>query len=102
MTNGFFYLICFMFQAKIICKGKVQGVGFRYATKERALALNLCGTVANLKDNLVIINASGLLSNIIQLIDWCHMGPKASNVEELIISYKKIKKADLDTFSILR
>jgi acylphosphatase len=91
-----------MIQTKIICKGKVQGVGFRYATKAKALGLNLCGTVANLKDNSVIINASGSQPDIIQLIDWCHMGPKASNVKELIISYRKIKKLDLDSFSILR
>ncbi len=44
---------------EIIVFGKVQGVGFRYSTKNVADRLNLNGSVQNLRDGTVLIHVNG-------------------------------------------
>lgn len=41
-------------------RGRVQGVGFRWWTRARALELGLCGTATNLPDGRVEVVAEGL------------------------------------------
>jgi acylphosphatase len=43
----------------IVVKGRVQGVGFRYVTKQLADELEIKGTVANQDDGSVYIEAQG-------------------------------------------
>jgi len=42
-----------------LVSGRVQGVGFRYWVRERALALGLTGSAANLRDGRVEVIADG-------------------------------------------
>jgi acylphosphatase len=42
-----------MVAKRIIFAGKVQGVGFRYATKDIARSFDVCGSVKNLADGSV-------------------------------------------------
>lgn len=42
-----------MFAQRIVFSGKVQGVGFRYATKEIAKSFDVVGWVKNLPDGTV-------------------------------------------------
>ena len=44
---------------RIIFSGKVQGVGFRYTTKEIALGFDVCGWVKNLFDGTVEMHVMG-------------------------------------------
>ena len=44
---------------KIIFSGRVQGVGFRYETKEIALGFDIIGTVKNLPDGTVELLIEG-------------------------------------------
>ena len=44
---------------EIIVFGRVQGVGFRYSTKNVADRLNLNGSVQNLRDGTVLIHVNG-------------------------------------------
>lgn len=48
-----------VFELHAVCKGNVQGVGFRYVTQRFARELNLAGTVKNLADGSVEIFAQG-------------------------------------------
>ena len=43
----------------ILYSGRVQGVGFRYATKSVAMGFEVTGTVRNLPDGRVELNAEG-------------------------------------------
>ncbi len=43
----------------VVVQGRVQGVGFRYTTKNHAQALKLVGTVRNLPDGSVEIFVQG-------------------------------------------
>ena len=48
-----------MIAKRIIFIGRVQGVGFRYITKEIALGFDVCGWVKNLFDGTVEMQVMG-------------------------------------------
>ncbi len=56
--------------------GRVQGVGFRWWTRSRALELGLRGTVANLADGRVEVVAEGERPTLQALLDLLR-GPRA-------------------------
>jgi acylphosphatase len=64
----------------------VQGVFFRASTKEKAESLGLGGNVRNQRDGSVYIEAEGDEALVDDLIDWCHKGPSAANVERVEVS----------------
>jgi len=56
-------------------KGHVQGVGFRWWTRARALELGLVGTATNLDDGRVEVVAEGPADACRQLLDLLPRGP---------------------------
>ena len=48
-----------MTSKRVIFHGRVQGVGFRYATKQLALGFDVVGTVKNLPDRTVQLEIMG-------------------------------------------
>ncbi|WP_193210727.1 acylphosphatase [Luteolibacter marinus] len=44
---------------RVIFEGRVQGVGFRYQTKDIAKGFEVCGTVKNLPDGTVEMEVMG-------------------------------------------
>lgn len=48
-----------MTSKRVIFQGRVQGVGFRYATKQLALGFDVVGTVQNLPDSTVQLEVMG-------------------------------------------
>lgn len=44
---------------RVIFEGRVQGVGFRYQTKDIAKGFDVCGTVKNLADGTVELEVMG-------------------------------------------
>ena len=60
--------------------GLVQGVFFRAKTRDKAIALGLCGRVGNLADGRVEIVAEGEPEPLEQLVAWCHKGPMLARV----------------------
>jgi len=54
--------------------GRVQGVGFRYWARERAVALGLTGSAVNLPDGRVEVVAEGPRAACQELLDLLH-GP---------------------------
>lgn len=63
--------------------GKVQGVGFRYNTRMKALELKITGFVKNMPDNSVYIEAEGEEETINKFLSWCEIGPSWSRVDKL-------------------
>lgn len=59
--------------------GRVQGVGFRFHTKETAKKFQVVGTVQNLEDGRVKIVAEGDLPEVEQFLDAVE-NPMAGNV----------------------
>lgn len=60
--------------------GRVQGVGFRYATRGRAYALRLSGWVANLPDGRVEAEFEGPRDSLESVLSWCRKGPPGARV----------------------
>ena len=67
-----------------LVKGIVQGVFFRYHTKEAAQKLKIAGTVKNLYNGDVEVYCQGQPEAIHQFEDFLKEGPPAATVNELI------------------
>lgn len=67
-------------------RGRVQGVGFRYAVQQQARALGLKGWVRNLSDGSVEATIQGSPSACNSFLSWCRSNPGYSWVEEMDIT----------------
>jgi acylphosphatase len=67
----------------MIISGRVQGVGFRYATVDEAQALGLKGWVRNRPSGEVEIVAEGREDVLRMLAAWAHLGPPAAHVSNV-------------------
>ncbi len=68
---------------KIIVKGKVQGVGYRFNAQAKAHQLDLTGFVKNSFDESVLIHVEGKEESINLFIEWCYTGPRWAEVTEV-------------------
>ena len=73
--------------AKILVKGLVQGVGYRYYTQKIAAKLGLKGYVKNLWDGDVEVVAEGDKGIIEELIDHLKIGPRSGRVTNVFITW---------------
>ena len=67
----------------MIAHGRVQGVGFRFYVRERAVPFGLKGWVRNLPDGSVEIHAEGKRDMIDLFIAEIRKGPTFGNVSHL-------------------
>ncbi len=65
---------------RALVSGRVQGVWFRGATAERALALGVAGHAENLPDGRVEVLAVGEADAVATLLEWLHRGPPLARV----------------------
>ncbi|MBS2781677.1 acylphosphatase [Aeromonas salmonicida] len=63
--------------------GQVQGVGFRYFTRERALQLGLRGHAYNLEDGSVEILICGPEHGVQMMLGWLEHGPRTAEVTRM-------------------
>ena len=63
--------------------GRVQGVGFRYHARRKALGLGLSGWVRNLPDGSVEAYCEGGEENLKQFLAWAAKGPPGAFVRDL-------------------
>ena len=78
---------------QIIVHGRVQMVGFRYATVLQAQQLSLTGYAINLKNGDVKVQVFGDKTERDKLILWLREGPDAAQVDALeitVIDYKNL------------
>lgn len=74
-------------QAQIIAHGIVQGVNFRAYAQHKARLLGLTGWVRNLPDGTVEAVAEGAEAALTDFTDLLRIGPPASRVTDLEISW---------------
>ena len=65
--------------------GHVQGVGFRYFTRQYALKIGVTGFVRNLADGSVEVIAVGSESQIEALDAWLQEGPRTAIVDDVFV-----------------
>lgn len=68
-------------------QGKVQGVGFRYYVRQRAVELSLTGWVRNLSDGRVELLAEGSRPNLAALLVALRQGPRGSQVNDVQVEW---------------
>ena len=67
-------------RVRIVVRGRVQGVGFRYATVNEGRRLGLRGWARNAPDGSVEVLAEGEPDAVRALVDWCAHGPPSARV----------------------
>ncbi len=76
---------------RLIVRGRVQGVAFRFATIDEAESLGLKGWVRNLNDGSVEIVVEGPRSQLELLAAWAHQGPRMARVTEVSQEWSEFK-----------
>jgi acylphosphatase len=88
-----------MKSVRVLVSGRVQGVGYRYATRDEARRLGLTGWVRNLPTGEVEVFAQGPGPIVDQLLAWLEDGPRLASVSSVEIAAVS-SDDNLTTFSI--
>jgi acylphosphatase len=86
-------------RSKVIVKGIVQGVNFRYYTQRQAIRYNITGWVQNLPDGSVAALFEGEEQDVEAMVQWCRHGPPSAQVTELIVQPEEYQ-GEFSSFSI--
>jgi acylphosphatase len=70
-----------------VVRGRVQGVGFRYATIRQARSLGITGRVSNRFDGSVEVEAEGGTAPLQRLLAWLERGPSGAHVSGVEVSW---------------
>lgn len=74
-------------RARLVVRGRVQGVWFRGATEEEARRLDVVGWVRNRVDGTVEVEVEGPHEMVEALIAWAHRGPSAARVTDVAVEW---------------
>lgn len=74
-------------RARLVVKGVVQGVGYRYFVRKAAVDLGVAGYVRNRFDGSVEVVAEGDRAKVSALIDHLRMGPRFASVEGVDVQW---------------
>ena len=66
-----------------VVHGRVQGVNFRYYTRQRAVGMGLTGYVCNQWDGTVVVVAEDSRPVLEALLRWLHQGPPSAYVTQV-------------------
>lgn len=75
-------------RAHVWIEGRVQGVGYRYNTRQAAQRQGVKGWVRNLADGRVEAVFEGPESDVQAMIDWCWNGSPAAMVSEVEVNWE--------------
>jgi acylphosphatase len=85
----------------LIISGRVQGVSFRYYTRQKADELGVQGWVRNLMNGQVEAWAQGQAEAVDRLVNWCRQGPPSARVDEIKVEDKSLDQ-EIQGFEIRR
>jgi len=86
-------------KARVRIEGLVQGVNYRYFTRQKAQELGVNGWVRNLADGSVECLMEGERDKVEALIRWCHQGPPGARVKKVTTQWEEYR-GDVREFSI--
>jgi acylphosphatase len=89
-----------MIARKIVVEGIVQGVGFRWATRDEAVRLGIAGWVRNRSDGSVEAHVEGPPNVVEAMLDWLSRGPIGSVVAS--VSVEAVDPGGLEGFRVVR
>jgi acylphosphatase len=74
-----------MFTQRLSIRGRVQGVGFRYALRDEARRRGIAGWVRNRTDGSVEALLQGAPERVAEVIAWARRGPAGARVDEVSV-----------------
>jgi acylphosphatase len=74
---------------RVVVRGIVQGVGYRFTTREEARRLNLQGWVRNRVDGSVEVEAEGERRTLDALLAFLRKGPAGAHVESITVEWSE-------------
>ena len=83
---------------RAVASGHVQGVGFREAVRQRALALGVSGWVRNEDDGTLAVHAEGAAEAVDALLEFIERGPRGAAVRALDV--REVKAEGHEQFAI--
>lgn len=83
----------------LLITGRVQGVCFRYYTRQTALKSGVTGWVRNLPDGRVEALIEGEEQAVTATLTWCRSGPELARVDRIVIEEQAVT-GEFGTFSI--
>lgn len=84
----------------VTVRGTVQGVSFRWYTRQEADRLGLTGWVRNETDGTVRLEAQGSEVDIETLVGWVHEGPRHAQVASVDVEERELIDGEAD-FAII-
>ena len=75
-------------RARVVVRGRVQGVFFRAETRERARSFGLAGWVRNNPDGTVEAVFEGDRERVDSMLAWCRRGPSLARVDDVEIGWE--------------
>ena len=78
-----------MVSAHVFITGKVQGVYFRYRTRDEAIKYGVNGSVRNLPDGRVEAFFNGNKENVDKLIAFAGKGPSGAKVIDVDVKWQE-------------
>ncbi|MEJ2552083.1 MAG: acylphosphatase [Anaerolineales bacterium] len=76
-------------RAHLHIRGRVQGVSFRYYTRQQAVSQGVSGWVRNLWDGRVEAVFQGDEARVKEVIAWCKRGPTSARVDDVRVRWEK-------------
>ena len=71
---------------RVVVRGNVQGVGFRYYANAEAARLGLAGFVRNREDGSVEVEVEGERDVVATFVEWARTGPPSASVDSAEVS----------------
>ncbi len=88
-------------RARVLVSGRVQGVGFRFYTRDEARRHGIAGYVRNLPDGRVEAVFEGDDGSVAALVNWCRSGPPGSRVTAVEVA-DGTPTGEFDSFDVRR
>ncbi|WP_307793815.1 acylphosphatase [Actinotalea soli] len=74
-----------MIRRRVLVRGRVQGVGYRWACEAEATRRGVAGWVRNRADGAVEAVLEGPEAEVEQVLAWTRHGPGQARVEEVVV-----------------
>jgi acylphosphatase len=81
-------------RARVVVRGRVQGVFFRGETRDRARSLGVSGWVSNRPDGTVEAVFEGQREQVESVLGWCRRGPAGAQVEAVEVAWEEPRGED--------
>jgi acylphosphatase len=89
-------------RARLVIRGRVQGVWYRGSMQEEARGLGVGGWVRNERDGSVVAEVEGDRPLVDRLIAWARQGPPGAQVSDVRVDWIPDTGAEHGHFAIRR